>query len=163
MIELPSPTIQGYGFEIDAGLLRTPMDSGTVRQRRRWKNNWHTFQLRWVVTVPQLHTLMAAIDDHGYTTGIEQRIITEAESAPTCTPYRIRIASNPQVQALQKNVWQVTATGEIPGFDPATIDCDKAKACIVAHQPASAALDPATWTDVAAGLGDQAHWGTQNP
>jgi hypothetical protein len=53
---LPLPTVDGYGIQPQAAFIRTDMDQGPARQRRRFTTAPTHYPVRWVFTEPQLGT-----------------------------------------------------------------------------------------------------------
>jgi len=51
--KLPSPTIQGYGISPGEAILRTEMEAGPARQRRRFTQVPSRINVRWVMTQEQ--------------------------------------------------------------------------------------------------------------
>ena len=50
---LPLPTIEGYGIQPDEAILRTEMEAGPARQRRRFTNVPSRITVRWVMSAEQ--------------------------------------------------------------------------------------------------------------
>jgi len=58
--------IANYRVAVDMGVLRTPMDSGLPRQRRLYRTMPHTFQLEFIMTVPELGAWQRWVNAHAY-------------------------------------------------------------------------------------------------
>lgn len=58
--------ISPYSIAVDMGVLRTPMDSGLKRQRRLYRTMPHTFQLEFVMTVPELGQWQPWVNQYAY-------------------------------------------------------------------------------------------------
>ena len=50
---LPLPTIEGYGIQPGEAILRTEMEAGPARQRRRFTNVPSRITVRWVMSAEQ--------------------------------------------------------------------------------------------------------------
>ena len=50
---LPLPTIEGYGIQPGEAILRTGMEAGPARQRRRFTNVPSRITVRWVMRAEQ--------------------------------------------------------------------------------------------------------------
>ena len=50
---LPLPTIEGYGIQPGEAILRTEMEAGPARQRRRFTNTPSRITVRWVMRAEQ--------------------------------------------------------------------------------------------------------------
>ena len=48
-VTLPMPTVQGYSVQPGEAILRTEMDAGLARQRRRFTNVPTRVQVRWIM------------------------------------------------------------------------------------------------------------------
>ena len=59
---LPSPTVEGYGIQPQAAFIRTDMDQGPARQRRRFTTAPTHCPVRWLLTEAQLATLESWFD-----------------------------------------------------------------------------------------------------
>lgn len=55
--DLPAPEIDGYGIQPQAAIIRTDMDQGPARQRRRFRSAPTHYPVKWFMTEPQLSTL----------------------------------------------------------------------------------------------------------
>lgn len=62
----PCPSIESHTYEVDAGLIRTEMDSGFFRQRRKYTSRQTKFRLTWRVNQAQLRTLEKSALAIGY-------------------------------------------------------------------------------------------------
>ena len=60
-VTLPMPTVQGYSVQPGEAILRTEMDAGLARQRRRFTNVPTRVQVRWIMRRDQY-----AIFEGGY-------------------------------------------------------------------------------------------------
>ena len=56
---LPLPTIEGYGIRPGEAILRTEMEAGPARQRRRFTNTPSRITVRWVMSAEQFQLFEA--------------------------------------------------------------------------------------------------------
>ena len=63
---LPPPRVSGYSYRKDAGLMRTNMYSGLVRQRRQWDDGRRQVTLNVDLTLNELGLLMVFLDSVDY-------------------------------------------------------------------------------------------------
>ncbi|KAF1005478.1 MAG: hypothetical protein GAK28_03230 [Luteibacter sp.] len=63
---LPAPMIDGYAAKARPTFVRTEMDSGYARQRRRQVNGPVTFQQVWRISQPQLAILDAWFENQAF-------------------------------------------------------------------------------------------------
>lgn len=54
--DLPAPEVDGYQIQPQTPTIRTDMDQGPARQRRRFRSAPTLYQVKWVLTEPQLAT-----------------------------------------------------------------------------------------------------------
>ena len=45
--QLPAPLLRSYQSSADDNIIRTPMDSGPAKQRRKYSNRQETYQIEW--------------------------------------------------------------------------------------------------------------------
>ena len=55
------PTVVGYSYRTDAGLVRTPMTDGVIRQRRQWITARQELTLRFVLSREEVIAAQAFI------------------------------------------------------------------------------------------------------
>ena len=108
---VPCPAIADFAYEVDAGLLRTPMESGHARQRRRYTSRPTSYQMTWRVTTAQLHALEDLIESRGYS-WIYVPLITGQVPKWMAVDHLIRFTSNLQVQLEQKDLWTASIQAE---------------------------------------------------
>ena len=92
------PTVTGYSYSPDAGLVRTEMTDGVVRQRRKWGTVRNVLNLRFVLTPAEL----AAADLFFETAGGDWFTCTMVSGLGGGTPsmHQIRLIDNPTVRAV---------------------------------------------------------------
>lgn len=92
------PTVTGYSYSPDAGLVRTEMTDGVVRQRRKWGTVRNVLNLRFVLTPQEL----AAADLFFETTGGDWFTCTLVSGlgGGTAATHQIRLIDNPTVRAV---------------------------------------------------------------
>lgn len=64
--DLGAPLRASYRYGIDMGLMRTPFESGAVRQRRRYLNQPAAMSLAWDFTTAQVARFGGFADVNGY-------------------------------------------------------------------------------------------------
>lgn len=109
---LPCPYLADYGYEIDAGLLRTPMDDGATRQRRRWTTNRTTLSLAFRLTAAQLGLMETLLAGHWQDICTLPVIIGD-DGSSTPTDHDVLFTSNLDVSALSPNLYSVSIQAEI--------------------------------------------------
>lgn len=162
--DLPCPTIDGYSYAIDPGLIRTSFDTGTVRQRRRYFHRPHAFTLRWVVTADVLQTLTEYLNEYGYK-GVYVPLVTGANGRDTAMPHLVRLVSAIQVSSQARNAFDVSVQAEMQDYDPACMmasQCTDMSSCVTGHAFKPVSVPVETWNAIAAAWGDDAYWGNPN-
>lgn len=64
---LPNPEIVGYGYSVDAGLIRTPFATANPRQSRRYTKSARTFTAQVLVSQSQLKLATNFLEASGFT------------------------------------------------------------------------------------------------
>jgi hypothetical protein len=160
---LPLPNWDGYGYRVDAGLIRTPMDSGHVRQRRRWTHRPHTFSLTWRVRADELQVISEVLDQHGYS-GLWIPLVTGLYGLREPLPHLVRVISDIEVRAGSGLLFDVSAqvemqsTPEIECLMAAM--CPRYRACLDGDGFTAVSVD--NWSALAAAWGDDEVWGRDN-
>ena len=113
--DLPAPLIEGYGLNTTDPMLRTALQSGRARQRRRFTNVPTYAECSWLMTAPQAAFFEAwfkrvLIDGvHWFTCRLKTAEVEEGTTSHVC-----RFAgmySGPRLSP--RNRWVVTATLEL--------------------------------------------------
>jgi hypothetical protein len=114
----PAPTIEGYGIEIDAGLIRTPMESGASRQRRRYKTIPTTFTLSFVVERKDLKAWVGWANTSAYS-WFNMDLTSHKISGTACAvPHSVRFTSNLEMAPITEKYFRINVTAEMAP-DPA--------------------------------------------
>lgn len=116
-----SPLWEQYGVEQDQGLIRTPMDSGWARQRRRYPSAPSTVTVRWLMTAPQIEFFKSwmASAAAGSFFNIELRLDAE----PRTIDARFIASQKPRyVRAGSDGSWFVDAVLEVRDTPPLSSD-----------------------------------------
>lgn len=133
---VPCPSVDGFDYEVDAGLIRTPFDSGHNRQRRRYTHRPTTYSLNWRVNQSQLFALEQLVMEKGYD-WLYVPMVTGQVPVWMATDHLIRFASNLQVSLEQQfkkpdgtydGIWAASITAEQYEID---IDCMTDQLCTV--------------------------------
>lgn len=160
---LPLPNWSGYGYRVDAGLIRTPMDSGYVRQRRRWTHRPRTFGLTWSVTADELQVIEEVLDAHGYA-GLWLPLVTGLYGLREPLPHLVRVISDIEVRAGNGSLFDVSAqvelqqTPEIECLMAAM--CTRYRACLDGDGFSAASVG--NWVALADAWGDDGSWTRYN-
>lgn len=89
---LPRPE-NVYPFEDDAGLSRTPQDTGIHEQEQKWLEPWRTYTLEFKLTGAQLENAEDFIRDFGYA-WFDMPLISDHQRPESCPPTQeVRIIS----------------------------------------------------------------------
>ena len=129
---VPAPSISNFSYEVDAGLLRTPFESGYVRQRRRYTHRPTTYDLTWRVTTGGLHAVETLINERGYD-WLYVPLVTGQVPKWMAVDHLIRMISNLQVSLIEKDLWEATITAEQYKIDPECLFnqvCNDLRGCL---------------------------------
>jgi len=108
----PLPNLSGYAYSRDAGLVRTQMQSGAVRQRRRWTVGRRTATITFPIATDMLYALEEFVNQQGpawFTMGL----VTGDNSSQVAAPHVVRITANPAYSSLQGETIEVALSLEI--------------------------------------------------
>lgn len=92
------PTVTGYRYVTDAGLLRVPMSDGVIRQRRMWLNARTVLDVRFILTLDELAAAEAFLYEVGADWWTMNLVTGQAGGMPTL--HTVRLLADPQVRAL---------------------------------------------------------------
>lgn len=108
------PTVSGYGYSPDAGLVRTEMTDGVVRQRRKWTNARLTITLRFELKKACLLTVEEFITSVGADWWVIYLLTGKAGSEFEL--HTVRIVDNPKINMLSgQNMFEYLLTVETNG------------------------------------------------
>lgn len=94
------PIVTEYKYSKDAGLRRTQMESGLVRQRRRWADGRRTANVSCRIKqtqIPQIDAFLVSIQYGAFTMGL----ITGDNSTNTPELHTVRVKENPIFNTFQ--------------------------------------------------------------
>lgn len=94
------PTVTGYRYVTDAGLVRTSMEDGVIRQRRQWAAARLTLDLRFVLSLEEVYAadaFLAEIGPEWWTINL----ITGYQGG-AAELHTVRLISNPRLAAVDK-------------------------------------------------------------
>ena len=145
---VPAPSISNFSYEVDAGLLRTPVDTGYARQRRRYTHRPTTYELTWLVTTSDLHAVENLIQERGYD-WLYVPMVTGQVPKWMAVDHLIRMTSNLQVSLVEKDLWEANITAEQYEIDPSCLFdqvCDELRGCLptVSFRPITQPYPPLT-------------------
>ena len=111
------PTVTGYHYRTDAGLVRTPMTDGVIRQRRRWTTARQELALRFVLDSEELRAAAEFWDTMG-PDWFTMSLVTGRAVGPSL--HTVRLIADPQVKAMTvSRHFEYLLTVETNGFNPA--------------------------------------------
>lgn len=163
---LPLPKMSGYGYTVDAGLIRTPMDSGYHYQRRRWDNRPTQFTLTFELSTAELQTVSEWINTYGYT-WFYMPLISGANGMPQPMDHLVRFMDNLDITATGWDLYELSSIVEMKESTPACTllaYCDEMIGCLsdVDLTDAAPSISATDWAAIAAAWGDETYWGNDN-
>lgn len=110
----PYPLLADYAYTIGSGVIRTPMESGAPRQRRRWRNMPHAFNLSFAVKVADLDLWQSWINANGYDWFEIDLVTNQTGVTNLCaSPHYVRFTSDLSVAALTPKVLKISVNAEL--------------------------------------------------
>jgi hypothetical protein len=161
---LPLPTLAGYTYSVDAGLLRSAVDPYNRAQVRRYTHRPGRARLRWApVNAAELRELRAVLERFG-ATWFHLPLVTSESGTGSPWPTRVRLIEPLQMASITWEVWELTAAVELAGLDECQALVDRGSsdylACVTAL-PAWYAYS-VDWAAIESGWGNEADWGRDN-
>ena len=140
----PKPLIDGYGISVDMGVVRTDMETGRAKQRRRFRSMPQMFSFTFVVPIKQLGPWQAYVNQYCYE-WFEldaTSYLTSSQLDDNCSPHVVRFTSNLEITPFTGESMSVTVTAEMAPVEsfttpPAALSQD----WIVAQSPANPSVD----------------------
>jgi hypothetical protein len=105
-LELPPPEAQGYGYSIDAGLVRTTFDTAKPRQGRKHTSNKRTFTAEVKLRQAQLKIAINFLETYGYTWFSIELLSGEYSDAPV-SPHCVRLAEAYTITAIGADLYSL--------------------------------------------------------
>lgn len=120
-LTLPEPDRDGYQYDLNFGLLRTPFEGGAIRQRRTVYALPAQFNLTFRMNTAQLGILQSFLDYHGYGWFAMDLVSGGARvsAKQDCVYHKVRFTTNPLHAMIAPNLWRVTLGAEVQSMrDP---------------------------------------------
>ncbi|WP_455275136.1 hypothetical protein [Ralstonia thomasii] len=117
---LPAPLAGGYSYQPQASFIRTNMDSGLARQRRRFTRIPSTVSVAWVFTQEQL-ALFEGFVHYDISDGADWFSAKIANGQELQT-VKARMTTAPKVDLIEPGIWHVSVQMETIDMPMATAD-----------------------------------------
>lgn len=117
---LPPPLASGYGYQPQASFIRTNMDSGLARQRRRFARIPSTVSVSWIFTQEQL-ALFEAFVHYDITDGADW-FSAQIANGQELQSVKARMIGAPKVDVIEPGIWHVSVQMETVDMPMATAD-----------------------------------------
>jgi len=108
---LPTPEVAGYGYTIDAGILRTPFASSHQRQRRQHTTNKRTFTVSVLLTQSQVRTATAFLETSGFS-WFSMDLLSGHRDAEVIASHCVKVVNNFTLSAVGANYYRLEMTLE---------------------------------------------------
>lgn len=108
----PCVAKEGYGYSKDQGLVRTTMESGVVRQRRKWTDGYKTTTAKTRMHVSQIKNMEDLLEsvDYGWYT---MHLVFGDNATSDPEIYTVRTVKAPTIQAVGGNYVDVILSLEV--------------------------------------------------
>lgn len=103
-VNFPQPTVNGFSNSIDTGLVRTEMENGFAKQRRRLYTMPQSFSLTFIVPIRQLNKWQLWVDSFAY----DAFNMDISGKDGKCKPVQIQFTSDLAISGLTKDVFSVS-------------------------------------------------------
>jgi len=108
---LPYPTVEGYSIRPEEAIIRTDMESGPARQRRRYTQTPSKITIKWIMS-PEQFCLFEAWYKYYAKEGAEWFIITLLGGIGL-TEQEARFTQQFEASIISGRLWQITTELEI--------------------------------------------------
>ena len=108
---LPYPTVEGYSIRPDEAIIRTDMEAGPARQRRRYTQTPSKFTVKWIMS-PEQFCLFEAWYRYYAKEGAEWFVITLLGGIGL-TEQEARFTEQFEASIIAGRLWQITTELEI--------------------------------------------------
>lgn len=152
----PEPMIDGYTISVDMGVVRTNMETGRSKQRRRYRDMPSIFTLEFAITLAQLGSWQTWVNAYAYQYFTMDMVsyTTSNKVGANCSPHTVRFISDLSLTPINANAFRVSVMAEVAPIEsfttPPVILTDK---WIIAGDPANpSALDVTVDQWIVAGI-----------
>ena len=140
----PKPLIDGYGISVNMGVVRTEMETGRAKQRRRFRSMPQMFNFKFVVPISQLGPWQAYVNQYCYE-WFEldaTSYLTSSQLDDNCSPHIVRFTSNLEIAPFTGDSMSVTVTAEMAPVESFTTPpVAISQTWIVARTPSNPSTD----------------------
>jgi hypothetical protein len=141
----PVPRVAAYQYNVDAGLIRTPMDGGFPRQRRLYDVMPHAWSLEFVLTNATLYGWQTWVNSYGYDYfQIDMTSWLSSQAGKLVVPHIIRFTSNLVVEVSAKPNFVVRVEADLSPSQVTTFNPTPYGNWIDAGEPSVPATDTRT-------------------
>lgn len=113
-VNFPAPRIAPYAWEVDMGVLRTPMDGGLARQRRLYDVMPHAYALQFALPITLLFDWQSWVNQYAYDYFELPLISWLSSQAATKTSVHIaRFTSNLKIEFNPNDAVLVSVSAEL--------------------------------------------------
>lgn len=109
--KLPSPLLAGYSIRPTENVIRTEMESGYARQRRRFRTSPTRIPVKWIMTEAQY-----AVFDSWYLNDADEGavwFVMPLKTAIGVEPHTCRFVTQYVASAISCEWWEITAELEV--------------------------------------------------
>lgn len=110
---LPYPSADGYSTESEDVTIRTDMESGAARVRRRYTSGRDTTQLSWVLDESQVVSWITFYEDDWLQGAAWASIPMLSPRTAEVGSYSTRPTSTPKYTLINETTWRVNLTVEV--------------------------------------------------
>lgn len=109
--DFPLPLFSGYAIQTDMGLIRTGMETGAFKQRRRYNNMPQTFTLSFAVPMNIYYHWQTWVNEHAYQY-IKMNLTSYKTQKGCSSEHIVRFISNLSASPMSTEVFTVSVTVE---------------------------------------------------
>ena len=117
---LPNPLASGYSYQAQAPFIRTNMDSGLARQRRRFTRIPSTVSVSWIFTQEQL-ALFEGFVHYDISDGSDW-FAAKIANGQELRSVKARMTAAPKIDLIEPGIWHASVQMETMDMPMATVD-----------------------------------------
>lgn len=105
--EFPEPTINGYGIAVNMGIVRTEMENGYAKQRKRLLNMPQSFNMVFAIPLDMLNKWQVWVNDNAYE-DFNINLTSFETTTGFCSTHVVKFISDLNIQPLTADTFNIS-------------------------------------------------------
>lgn len=107
--QFPEPLINGYGIAVEMGIIRTEMENGFAKQRKRLNNMPQSFNLSFAIPLTMLTQWQTWVNDNAYE-DFNINLTSFETTTGFCSTHVVKFISDLNIQPLTADTFSASVT-----------------------------------------------------